>query len=149
MDTSSSLESLNQVEIPHLVNLKYEDAEKAAKEDGSYQILKVGETFSDTIQEGYIVSQNPDPKEEKMTEGTVVSVQISKGPRMRTLPDIEGDSLTEAASAVTAQGLVPVKSEEERYDDYVPACLLYTSPGTVSGQLFRPLLFGDFQPACE
>ena len=56
-----------------------------------------------------------------MTEGMVVSVQISKGPRMRTLPDIEGDSLTEAASAVTAQGLVPVKSEEERYDDYVPA----------------------------
>ena len=49
----------------HLVNLKYEDAEKVAKEDGSYQILKVGETFSDTIQEGYIVSQNPDPKEEK------------------------------------------------------------------------------------
>ena len=120
-DTSSSLESLNQVDIPNLVNLKYEDAEKTAQESNSYQILKIGETFSDTIQEGYIVSQNPDPKEQKMMEGTVISVQVSKGPRMRTLPDIEGDSLTEAASAVTAQGLVPVKSEEERYDDYIPA----------------------------
>lgn len=117
---SSIADGVNQIDIPNLVNLKFEDAEQAAQQSKTYTILKSGEEFSDTIQEGYIVSQNPESGKRKMTEGTVISVQVSKGSQYRALPDIRGDSLTEAAAAVTAQGLVPVKSEEERYDEYIP-----------------------------
>lgn len=118
---SSALDGSKQVDIPNLVNLKYDDAVKAAQESQTYQILKSGEDFSDTIQEGYIISQKPDTENGKMAEGTMISVEVSKGSRLRTLPEIKGDSLTEAASAVTAQGLVPVKSAEEKYDEFVPA----------------------------
>lgn len=120
MYESSALDGVNQIDVPNLVNLKFEDAEQAAQQSKNYTILKSGEEFSDTIQEGYIVSQNPEFGKGKMPEGTVISVQVSKGSQYRSLPDIRGDSLTEAAAAVTAQGLVPVKSEEERYDNYIP-----------------------------
>lgn len=118
---SLPLDGVERVSIPNLVNQKYEDVEKTASMDASYQIIMAGQEFSDTIKEGYIISQTPEAGGEQMVKGAVVSVTVSKGSKMRELPSITGDSLTEAAAAVTAQGLVPVKSSSEEYSDTVPA----------------------------
>lgn len=97
----------------------FEDAQRAAQENGKYQVLMSTEEFNDTVAEGYIISQVPSYTEgEKFPEGSVIAVVVSKGSENRPLPSIAGLSLTDASAQLTANGFVPVKGNEEYSSEY-------------------------------
>ncbi|MBQ2537357.1 MAG: PASTA domain-containing protein, partial [Ruminococcus sp.] len=61
---------------------------------------------SDQYNEGIIMAQTPAAGSKVAKEGNiVVSVTVSKGPQMRELPKIEGQSLDQAAADIAAQRL--------------------------------------------
>lgn len=106
--------ALDQVTVPNLVGQDYQklaSAESSASSGSDYQLLQADKPqFSDTYAEGKIISQDPKPGT-KMSRGSNIVVVVSQGPALRTLPPIAGQSLNQAAAAVTAVGLVPTKAD--------------------------------------
>ena len=111
---------LLMVDVPNLVDQNYEDLLEAneAAGESNYQILLSEKTFSDTVPEGCIISQEPQAGE-KMEKGSIIVVTVSEGAAIRTLPDIRNLTLAEASAKVSEAGFTPTKSEV--YDDTVPA----------------------------
>lgn len=109
------------IDTPDLVGQNYkklvsDSSKNSSNED--YQVLLSSKQFSDTIPEGYIISQKPE-QNTQMTKGTAVVVVVSEGAAVRTLPQIAGKTLSEASAAVTSDGFVPTKAEA--YSDTVEA----------------------------
>lgn len=117
---SSQNSDTDQITVPNLVGQNYKSiaaAASSADSDQDYQVLPSKPQFSDTVPEGNIISQ--DPKQgTKMTKGSVIVVVVSQGPQERTLPQIAGKSLSDAAAAVSGAGFSP--SQAEDYSDTVP-----------------------------
>ncbi len=113
----------DQIAVPNLVGQNYSQLvsqqSSQDEENQDYQILLSSQQFSDTVSEGCIISQDPKPGT-NMTKGTAIVVVVSEGARLRTLPDIAGKTLSEASSAVTSAGLVPVPAKEGEPSDTVP-----------------------------
>lgn len=103
-----SKEKSDTIPVPNLIGKNYKSLNDSAKD---YQLAVMGEDFSDKIEEGSIISQNPSPGEE-MERHAAIAVNLSKGSKQRTLPEIEGKSLSEASQLITAQKLVPVQTFE-------------------------------------
>lgn len=103
-----SKEQSDTIPVPNLIGKNYKSLNDSAKD---YQLAIMGEDFSDKIEEGSIISQNPSPGEE-MERHAAIAVNLSKGSKQRTLPEIEGKSLSEASQLITAQKLVPVQTFE-------------------------------------
>lgn len=100
------------VQVPNMVNESYDEwAQKVEK--GEYDFtLKVSEhSFSETVEEGNIISQSPFQGEPIEPGGTVV-VTVSKGSPTRTLPSFKGVSYGDLQNILTKNGFVPVKKEE-------------------------------------
>lgn len=107
------------IDMPNLIGENFEDAQRAAQEQGKYQVLMSTEEFNDTVAEGYIISQVPEYAEgQKLPEGSVIAVTVSKGPQNRPLPSIAGLSLTDASAQLTASGFTPVKGNEAYSSEY-------------------------------
>jgi len=95
------------------VGQKYDDL-KAAAASGTgqqYQLLLSKPQFSDTIPEGFVASQDPKPGS-KIAQGSAIVIVVSQGPAVRTLPAVEGLTLSQASAAVTSAGFVPTKIEQ-------------------------------------
>ena len=103
-----SKEKSDTIPVPNLIGKNYKSLNDSAKD---YQLAIMGEDFSDKIEEGSIISQNPSPGEE-MERYAAIAVNLSKGSKQRTLPEIEGKSVSEASQLITAQRLVPVQTSE-------------------------------------
>lgn len=102
--------------VPNMINEKYDDWVKKI-EDGEYHFkLKVSSReFSETVEEGNIISQSPFSGETLSQDDTVV-VTVSKGSPTRTLPEIKGMTFAELMDILKKNGFSPVK-EEQPSDD--------------------------------
>lgn len=96
------------VPVPNLIGKNYKSLNDSSKD---YQLVIMGEDFSDKVDEGSIISQNPSPGEE-MEKGATIAVNLSKGSKQKVLPEIKGKNLSEASQLITAQKLVPVQTFE-------------------------------------
>ena len=70
--------------------------------------LKVGATteeYSDTVESGKVISSDPEAGSGGHYAGEEVSLKLSKGPEMVTVPNVTGKSRDEAVSALEAAGL--------------------------------------------
>lgn len=105
-----------KIEVPQLVGKSISDAEKYANSDNPYTIVVLSEEFHDSIQEGCIISQTPSYGEQ-MYSGSVIAVNISKGPEKRVLPNISGKSLSEVSLILTDAGFNPKKVNQSS-DEY-------------------------------
>jgi beta-lactam-binding protein with PASTA domain len=63
--------------------------------------------FSETVSAGEVISWSP--TDVNVAPGTVVTFVISKGPRQRIVPNIAGETWSQAAAAIQALRLVPVE----------------------------------------
>ena len=105
-DSSSAAQTL---EVPQMVNESYEEWEQQVGQDPYDFTLKIStREFSDTVEEGNIISQDPFPGETIAPGGTVL-VTVSKGSATRTLPGIDGISFADLQTALTEDGFSPVK----------------------------------------
>jgi len=103
--------------IPNLEGKTLMEATDILKERG----LKIEseESFSSTVEEGKIISQDPEAGI-KVKKDTVVKVVISKGEELITIPDVVGLSRDDAIAKLVRVGLEIGEIIEEE-DDEVPA----------------------------
>ena len=87
---------------PDLANLTVDEA--AAALDGLQLALALGEEeFSNTVEVGRVVSQDPAPTT-LVDRGGTVTVRISKGPDLVPFPDLAGQTYPQALDTLAAAG---------------------------------------------
>ena len=119
-DSSAISSSGNLISAPDLIGQNYNKLVSSSSDlsqDGNYQVMISSKQFSDTMPEGCIISQSPEPNAE-MSKGTAIVVVVSEGAAVRTLPEVAGKTISEASAAVTSEGFVPTKAEG--YSETVP-----------------------------
>lgn len=91
------------VEVPDVVNLKQEDAEKRLREKGFKYTIQ--EEFSETIELGYVIKQDPSAKG-KAEKGTEVTIYVSAEEEQAIVPKVTGIFQSEAEKLITEAGLL-------------------------------------------
>src|SRR5699024_8629592 len=74
--------------------------------------LNVEEVASSEVEEGKIVSQDPEYKEEKIDAGSTITVRVSKGPETAELPKLEGLTIEEAREKAEELGITLIEETE-------------------------------------
>lgn len=94
--------------VPNYVGMTYEEAVSSAGNDSSVTLMRsYSDEHSDSYNEGIVMAQNPAAGSKVNQDGRIlISVTVSKGAQMRTLPKIEGQSLDQVSSDIAAQGLI-------------------------------------------
>jgi eukaryotic-like serine/threonine-protein kinase len=98
------------VEIPDLEGASLEDAQAALLELG-LEPAGPEEELSDTVDEGEVTRTDPAAGEE-VEAGTPVTIFVSSGPEIVTVPDVTCQPFGSAQRDLSAAGLVPVASTE-------------------------------------
>ena len=106
-----------KVEIPNLVGVEYEAAQKQIEELNNKNdkinitIEVASEEYSEEYAEGYIISQDPE-KNKKIKEDTVIKVVVSKGIEKVTMPKLIGEKEADAVKTLEELGLAFEVEEE-------------------------------------
>lgn len=93
---------IEMVTAPDLAGLTVPDAQSLLQEAG-LEMGVTGETYSNTVPSGEIVSSTPSAGDE-LAKGTAVDLTVSKGPEMIPVPALLGSAEAEALAALQAQG---------------------------------------------
>ncbi len=116
--------------IPPLAGLTLEAARALIEEQG-FILGTVTTTFSDTVEEGLVIDQEPDAGDDA-APGTAVDLEISGGPFALTVPNVEGKTRDQAIADLEREGFVVVV-EEEFSNDVLEGFVVRTEPA--GGQL--------------
>lgn len=98
------------IKAPKLIGLASADAEAACVNSELTYVVSE-EQYSDSVEKGVVISQDPAETVE-MEEGQTISVVVSKGVEKIEVPDVTGKSLKKAKKALEDAGF-KVTSEEE------------------------------------
>ena len=112
--TMGIVELLNpkEVQLPDLVNKTQDEAEQIVK-DLKLKLSVKSEEFSDTVEKGKIISQDPSYQPNyTVKEHTEISVVISKGTETTEVPDLVGKTREEAEKLLKDAGLTPDITEQ-------------------------------------
>ncbi len=90
--------------VPAVVGLPYDQA-VAALAAVRLQAIRGPDQFSNTVPAGVVLSAAP-PKGTKVERDSQVTMVVSKGPDLVTVPDVTGQPLAQAIAAIRAVGLV-------------------------------------------
>ncbi len=92
---------VEQVEVPDVRGKKQGDAEQALKDAGFG--TSVTQVFSETVDKGVVADQSPSSG--TAGRGSTVTLSVSKGPPLVTVPDVRGKKRGEAEKQLKALGL--------------------------------------------
>ena len=107
-----------QVTVPGILNMDQAEATTALQSVG-LTLEVAGEEYSETVAAGLVLSSDPAPGASAAANSTV-AVVLSRGPERYAVPDVRGDPLEAARTAITeANLLVGVITED--WDPEVPA----------------------------
>ena len=120
--------------VPNVVK-KSESAAVQRLEHAGYHV-KIYSTFNETIAKGLVISTDPGAGE-RLADGGNVTVTVSTGPQMFTVPRVRNDSYDGAVTALRQAGAKNVVSTpRQTYDDTVPkGDVVGTDPA--AGQVIR------------
>jgi beta-lactam-binding protein with PASTA domain len=104
-----------QVTVPDVEGREVDAATRALERRGL--TAEVREVESDDVPPGRVVEQSP-PAGREVSEGSVVTLQVSSGPGQAAVPDVTGQSREEAEAALRDAGF-EVRARP-RYSDSVP-----------------------------
>lgn len=108
---------VQMVTVPNVVEMSLADAKSKLKLE-NLSVGDVAEEYSDSVPEGYVVSQYP-LAGEQTEEGAAVSLVVSKGKEIVNVkvPNLIGKTVEEARSALEDLGLVLGKMSEAESDE--------------------------------
>ena len=92
---------LEQVSVPDVRGKKQAEAEKTLKEAGFATSVTL--VFSETVDKGVVADQSPSSG--TAGRGSTVTLSVSKGPPLVTVPDVRGKKRGEAEKQLKALGL--------------------------------------------
>ena len=101
--------------VPKLVNKKWSNVDGNEKY-GNFYIRMSEEVYDENYEEGRIISQSVEAGA-TVAKNTPISVVVSKGSKMRTVPDIIGKNVSDAAKELEQAGLALGDQAEEYSDD--------------------------------
>jgi serine/threonine-protein kinase len=99
---------------PRVVGMPVAEAEQLITAQGL--AAKRSEQFSDTVDEGLVVSTKPGPGDD-VRKGGAVEVVVSIGPELIAVPEVAGKPLAEASKALTDEHLAVGKTDEQFSED--------------------------------
>ena len=117
----------SKVDMPNFVGKTLEEAQETADDLGLK--LETTEVANSDVEEGKIVSQDPEYKEGKIEKGSTIKVNVSKGPEQNELPKLEGMKIEDARK--TAETLGITLKEETENSDKVEAGVIIKQDTTV------------------
>ena len=107
-----------QVTVPGILNMDQAEATTALQSVG-LTLEVAGEEYSETVPAGLVLSSDPAPGA-SAAANSAVSVVLSRGPERYAVPDVRGDPLEAARTAITEANLL-VGIITEDWDPEVPA----------------------------
>lgn len=121
--------------VPDLRGLPWNEA-KNSPDYMMFDLIEVGESYSDDYEVGEIMKQSIAPNEE-VQMGTPIAITVSLGSEMCIIPNIVGKTIAEADEALTAEGLV-LGNQTEQYSDSVPqGCIISITGASVGSRMKR------------
>ena len=102
--------------VPNLFNKKWSSVDGNEKYSNFY-IRLIDEVYDENYEEGRIISQTVEAGS-TVEQNTPIGVVVSKGSKMRTVPDIIGMSVSEASTELEKAGLALGDQAEEYSDSY-------------------------------
>ncbi|GAA4976785.1 Stk1 family PASTA domain-containing Ser/Thr kinase [Actinoplanes utahensis] len=121
-------------EAPTLLTMTEAQAIALADKEG-FTVLAGDGVYSAEVPEGSVVSQTPGAGEE-IVKGDAITVNLSLGPEMHAVPDLEGQEL-EFAKAALADLKLKVKQGAGVYSDVAPAGVV-VSTNPKAGTKLKP-----------
>ncbi|MCF8010798.1 MAG: PASTA domain-containing protein [Clostridiales bacterium] len=116
------------IEVPNVVDMTLEKARSELEEKGLK--AKVVEKIYSEKEENIVIYQNIGPDNYTVKPGRDIELTVSKGPDMRTVPDLIGKTQASAAAALLREGLVLSVSINKKYSDKVEeGHVIKQSPG--------------------
>lgn len=123
------------IEVPNVVGYEETQADTTLSALG-FKVSKQTE-YSDTVDEGYVISQTPEALE-KIASGSTVVLTISAGPAEKTVsvPDLRGMTESDAKAKLEASNLKAGTVTEDYSDSVTKGNVLSQSysPGTEIGE---------------
>ena len=123
------------IEVPNVVGYEETQADTTLSALG-FKVSKQTE-YSDTVDEGYVISQTPEALE-KIASGSTVVLTISAGPAEKTVavPDLRGMTESDAKAKLEASNLKAGTVTEDYSDSVTKGDVLSQSysPGTEIGE---------------
>jgi len=116
----------NDVTVPQFIGLDKTAAESVAKK-ADIKVSYGTSKFSDSVSENVVLEQKPGAKQ-RVGSGDTITLVLSGGPRVRSVPQVRGKTRDEATKLLEAEHFTPVVSEEESQD--IPKdSAIHTDPG--------------------
>lgn len=108
---SAEISDPNSMVVPNLCDKEFTRVIDEASASNEYTVIQESEEmFSNTVKEGYVVSQIPEAGS-VVSKGTTIVVVVSKGPQQRELPSINNLSVEEAISTLSEMGFIVNKTD--------------------------------------
>ena len=125
----STGEEAETVAVPNVVNEEESSAEQMLR-DAGLKVTKGEAQYSSDVEEGYVISCNPDVGTE-VDEGSSVEIIVSLGTQPATVPKLTEGTAAEAEAALSEAGLTG-SATEEYSDDVAEGIVISQSidPGT-------------------
>ena len=125
----STGEEAETVAVPNVVNEEESRAEQMLR-DAGLKVTKGEAQYSSDVEEGYVISCNPDVGTE-VDEGSSVEIIVSLGTQPATVPKLTEGTAAEAEAALSEAGLTG-SATEEYSDDVAEGIVISQSidPGT-------------------
>ncbi|MFA0815862.1 MAG: Stk1 family PASTA domain-containing Ser/Thr kinase [Anaerofustis sp.] len=117
-------------QVPNVVGMSYAEATAAIKSAG-FTVGTENYEFNDNYESGYIYDQNPSGGI-LTTEGTSITIYVSKGKDNVTVPNLIGKSLDDAKSQITSAGLAVGTVSQEVNNSYPAGQVIKQSPTAYS-----------------
>ncbi len=109
-------ESKDLIEVPDVTGQTLDQA-KSAIQSAGFKVGNVQQTYSDKVDSGKVISQDPAGKSKK-AKGTSVNLTVSQGTQEIEVPDLTGKTADEAKKLLQANGL-KYKAGTAEYSDSV------------------------------
>ncbi|HPR17073.1 MAG TPA: PASTA domain-containing protein [Candidatus Cloacimonadota bacterium] len=116
----------NEIEVPNLINLDYNVAQKICNENNLY-LHEIEVVNNDEFEKGKIISQNPHPNILTKRFRTV-DVAVSNGPEMVRIPFLYNLKVVEAKLKLENVGLTLGKKIYRYSDDVEEGKVVYSQP---------------------
>ncbi len=124
--TVTSIPPVNVQVVPDFVGLNYDTQVRNNRDYVGEYLFYVTLEYSDTVEKGRIIRQEPEAGED-VEPGSTISLVVSNGPEKVAMPDVIGATRDNAAQKLTQVGLNA--SFWPIYNDgsYVSGCVAYCS----------------------
>jgi eukaryotic-like serine/threonine-protein kinase len=110
--------------VPDVEGKAESDAKRVLEKAGF--LVRVKRETSESVPEGRVIRQSIDPGQ-KLEQGSVVTIVVSKGPPLVKIPNVTGQPKDDARTAMEAAGFV-VESTEEYSTDVPAGDVIRTDP---------------------